>query len=375
MFCPNCGTKCDGMAFCPNCGTKLDSEELGLPPETDSAAAPNNAGAGQYDPGAEQPNAWAAAAPAAPQYTAPQYTAPQYTAPQYTAPAGGSPKSPSGTSPARLAVRSVAVSPLFLIAIIAFTIVSAITVYTEIQTVQQLGQYSSYLGTEGTIMLLAYIVLIICAVLMVVGLWMLYAGAWSHADGRMPQTGLNIIKVVQIVYLVLISALFIYVFIKLIELSSQLSQAGSYYGYSGYSSQLNQAHSILIRAFLFYGALLIILIFYYIGIFRSISSVSWTVVSGRQSGKVSVFVAICCFISALIAFIALVDPSLIAKALYEILGAGSMGGSIDVTSLFGVSSGGTTTVGTINAVAGIIASVCFGITILYYRAKLNAVQN
>ena len=38
MFCPNCGTECNGN-FCPNCGTKLEAPK---PPQTVSAPCQNS---------------------------------------------------------------------------------------------------------------------------------------------------------------------------------------------------------------------------------------------------------------------------------------------------------------------------------------------
>ncbi len=347
------------MAFCPNCGTKLD-EELDTGSVLDETVALSNdssIGSGSVDTEQDyaapvQPNVWGT--------TAPQYAAPQYAPPQPPVKPAVNPNQ----NRARITARNVATSPLFLIATIAFTISSLIGVYSTFQTFGHGMYYGS--DISSVLGLLSSITTLVLSLLMVLGLWLIFGNACAHPDGRMSTAGLTIIKVAQIIIFVFYCIILLAAFIGLI--------AGTSFGtsYRGYHS--STVASAIITAFLLLGAVTALVIIYFCGIFRSLSTAANTIRTDRPSRRVSGFVAVICFIGALFGFISLVislvKPNLLSELIYT-LGESS---AAEVLYEMGIGSiGQMSTVGLINSICAIVANVCFGATIFLYKSKMSAI--
>lgn len=357
MFCPNCGVKNeDGVAFCKNCGTKLGN----IAPVRDQTADQSNIQTDAtiqqpveveqprevFAPTAQQPALAQQAAPAEHATPAAPY-APVVRAAQ-----------PRSNHPVLKTVKDIGASPLFLIAVIAFTaalffnLVSIFTrgsasIYSlnealgrfgidELNgTLYQMNDYLKAIGVFGLIPSAIYLI----------GLWLIFAGAQQRGSAGMPTAGLTTIKVMAIIALV-----FVCIALALSEIVCVLAIIGiagyySYanvlprdYGYDGAENMVSTfATAILVG--LAIGVLIVYVLFivYEAKIISTINAVKSTILTGNPNYKVSGFVAVMNFI---IAFF----------------------------SLFGLFAGGFAAM--LAETCSITALICFGILIFKYKSAM-----
>ncbi len=275
MFCPNCGAQNENEAtFCKNCGAKLAA----------SQGEPQAQPAEAFTPNAAQPQ------------PANSYT--NYA--PYQAPV---PENPViGT------VKRVAASPVFLTAVILFTVSLVMEIISSFAPSNALVSFlydfarENGFGYEMRQFLNEYDFLLeqdvagilfssAPTIVMAVGLWLIYAAAKKPNASGMSSAGLTVAKVMTIISLVLISivtALFAIAFL-------------------GVSVGLNYADGIPDFAFgIVYGIMFVVAvafvlyIVYLAKIIQSLNTVKNTVNSGIASDKVSGFVGVMCYIVGVI---------------------------------------------------------------------------
>ncbi|MFA7637199.1 MAG: zinc ribbon domain-containing protein [Monoglobales bacterium] len=311
MFCTNCGIEnADGSAFCKNCGISLTKTN-----EVTAEAQP------------------AAAAPVS--QPAPVYAAP---APAYNP--------PLSSNPAVNVVKTVASSPLFLTATIAFSlsllfkvlsIFKGIAIFQLVYKLFDLidepipSEFYDALGKINAIgktpVIAGGIFALIPTILVCIGLWNTYAAARNRSSDTMKTSGLTVIKVSMVIKLVAIclSALFVAVLLVLATI-----MAGEYN---------NSAIVVGIIAAAIIAAIAYVLeIYFFAKVLKSINAAKETINSGIAAGRASRFVAVMAFIGS-------------ACALFSIL-----------TSFF-------------TAVATITSLICFGILIFKYNDCLQQIKD
>ncbi len=296
MFCSNCGIEnTDGAAFCKNCGTKIGTV-------------------------------------AAPVYTAPVQAV----------------KAPLSSHPVLNVVKKVASSPLFLVAIIAYSvqilaaIINSTTIgarlemllynlldemggmvpyefYEFVDAISRIGDIPYVLGT---------LIGLIPAILICVGLWITYASARSRLSSGMKTSGLTMIKVITIIQL--IGSCIAVAIIEILLLLAVIGIAATEYA-------PGLAIAILVFLVLVVAATYTLQIIFSAKIIKSINTAKNTVATGVPSDKVSGFVAVWAFVSA-------------AGFLF---------------SLFA---------NFLSSAAAMTALICFGILIFKYKSEMRALM-
>lgn len=283
MFCPKCGTQNnDNSTFCQNCGAVLKQE----------ASAINTV-------------------PAQPQPDAQAYNR-------------ASQKPLRSPYPAINILKNLGTSPVFLFAVIAFTVSLIFSVFALFQTASSVTDlvyqfsyqfdisfdYSQYLDNIESLSYASIIIGMIPKIVAVVGLWLIFAAAAEkQSGGRMATVGLTIMKVLQIISLVLISifaALFLAVIAYIIV---QLSAASRYIYDYRYSL------IIVITTTVFVCAIFALYIVYIAKVITTINTAKKVAVTGIANNKVSIFVAVFNFITAGLSLLALVN----AYSFYNII--------------------------------------------------------
>lgn len=295
MFCKQCGTEnAEGSAFCKNCGINLS-----------------------------QP-------------------APVYAAPTKVA------KPPLSSHPVLNAVKSMASSPLFLVAIIAYSVQilgtimgsTKIGVQVEMLLYDILGRFGGALPYEiyefvdgisriGDIpYILGTLIGLIPAILICVGLWITYSSARNRMSNGMKTSGLTMIKVITIIQLVysciLLALVELLLFLAVIIVAAEAYAPGV-------------AIAILVFAVIVFAAAFVLEIIYLAKVIKSLNAAKRTITTGVPSGSASTFVAVWAFISA-------------ASLLFSLL-ANFLTSAAQMTSL-----------------------ICFGILIFKYNEKMRALM-
>lgn len=341
MFCPNCGVKNeDNVAFCKNCGTKLGN----IPPVNSQNAEPVQPQAEQpVQVGQPQEASAASAEQAAP--------AASYVPAVRSAP-------PRSNNPVLKAVKDLGASPLFLIAVIAFTAAvffnlvsiftrSSASIYSLNEAFGRFGidelngtlyQMKDYLKAIGVFSLIP-------SAIYLIGLWMIFAGAQQRGSAGIPTSGFTIIKVMAIISLVFVCIALalseIMCVLAIIGISGYYSYANVLprdYGYGGAENMVSTfATAILVGVAI--GALIgfVLVIVYEAKIISTINTVKRTVITGNADYKVSGFVAVMNFILAFF-------------------------------SLFGLFAGGFAAL--LSEACSITALICFGILIFKYKSAM-----
>lgn len=307
MFCPKCGTQnSDNSTFCQNCGAALKQE----------AAAINTV-------------------PAQPQPDAQAYNR-------------ASQKPLRSPYPAINILKNLGTSPVFLFAVIAFTVSLIFSIFASFQTASSITDivyqfsyqfdisfdYSQYLDNIESLSYASIIIGMIPKIVAAVGLWLIFAAAAEKTSGgRMSTVGLTIMKVLQIIFLVLVclfAALFLFLIASVIV---QLSVASRYTYEYGYSL------IIVITAAVFVCAIIALYIVYLSKVITTINTAKKVAVTGIANNKVSIFVAVFNFVMAGLSLLTLVN----AYSFSNII-----------------------------AVLGEIASlICFGVVIFNYKSAMT----
>ena len=311
MFCMNCGQPCaDGNKFCEHCGAPL----------LDTTAQP-----------ASQP--------------APQPVQQPYYAP---APAAYAPANPVLDT-----IKRLATSPLFLAATVAqsgmilFTIIAAMagtsgllgSLDTYLSMILRMGGYSSsevsgLLGGVGSLFtgasLGATLVGQLPAILIAVGLWLLYVSAADKSGAPMKTTGLTLVKVSTIISLVVsILVLVVFEFIVI-----GITMAAAKYD-----------DSAIVGGIIVMLALLVVLslgILMNVKTLSTIGTMQKTIQTAQPSDKVSTYVAVISILN----------------------GIGAIIGMLGFGSVLSVLSG----------LCSAVACICFAVFLFQYRDKMRALM-
>ncbi len=304
MFCSKCGTQNDGNSnFCLNCGESLKQEPA------ESAVT----------------------------YQAFSQTNSKTTQSHLRSP-----------YPAINILKNIGASPLFLAGVIAFTlsiIFTAITSFSQTSTLlDQLYEIQSELGLDfnldsyyttifDNVGFITAFISMIPSVITAVGLWLIYAAAAEKKNYGISTVGLTILqvmKIISLVYICIVTALFIGLIVMLIVFTGKLSD---YYFMPDY------VKPIIIAASVFVCATLALCIVYTLKIITTIGSAKKTAITGIANNKASVFVAVMNFILAGLSLFSLINT-------YDFYNVLAVLGS--VTSL-----------------------ICFGIVILNYKNAMT----
>jgi len=260
MFCSNCGIEnAEGSAFCKNCGKPLSAP-----------VAP----ASVYTPPAEAVNP------------------------------------PLSVNPVLSAVKKVASSPLFLVAIIAYsvqilaTIVNSTSIgakvemflYSMLDEIGYAAPYEFYeivdaISRIGDIpYVVGTIIGLIPTILICVGLWKTYSSAASRASDTMKTSGLTMIKVVTIIQLVWVCIGLAVVELLLMLIVVAVAAANIY--------ESGIIIAVLVFMVIIFAAAFVLDIIYLAKIIKSINTAKNSISTGIPSDKVSSFVAVWTFIGA-----------------------------------------------------------------------------
>lgn len=199
------------------------------------------------------------------------------------------------THPVVNAVKTVGSSPLFLIAVIAYT---AQTVLSAIgMTMGNAESFAHFMnalgtlgqpGTTGAFLNVNFVSPI--SILLIIGLWMIFAAAANSQSDTMSTAGLTMIKVVMIITLVLfciVAAMALLLLLLGVGIAAAMEEAFA-------------APAIIIAVLVVAAAFVI---FYVAKIIQSIDSVKHTIATGQPSNRVSVFIGVLCIINGGITFL------------------------------------------------------------------------
>lgn len=304
MFCKHCGTEnAEGAAFCKNCGTNISQ--------------------------------------ATPVQAAPTYTAPVYMAPVVKV------KPPLSSHPVLNVVKQIASSPLFLVAIIAFSLNLLVSLfaltnignsftYMLYEVLDEFGRAVPYevyefidqISDVGSAVFGVFgIIALIPSIIVCIGLWMTYGSAVSRVSDGMKTAGLTMIKVVVIIELVSYCVLLTLVDFLLIFGIVASAMSPEYIA--------GALVALFVILLIVVTALLVLDIVYLAKIVKSINTAKNTIITGEPSDDISGFVAVWTFVKAGALLFSLIT-SFLASAL-------------SMTSL-----------------------ICFGILMFKYKNKMSA---
>lgn len=312
MICSKCGNYTpDGFNVCSVCGALLEAPTPQQPVQQQPVQQP------------VQP-----AAPVAPPPVA-------YVAPPVN--------SPLSTHPVLNTLKTLGSSPLLLVAIIAF---SAALVFSLINAFVTPAIDLSALGLSGlgyaayelrevldilnTVIIVFTVIGMIPSILMALGMWLTYAAASNRQDNGMKTTGLTLVQTGTIITMVTTILLLGILSIVALVLAAAASEV--YY----------MEDTVPLFIGLFFGLLigLALCIVYYVFVLNAIKSVKTTAKTGVPTIKAIMFVAVLAII-------------------------GGAGNFISVFSADGV-------VGVISSLLSATANILFGVVLLSYRSKMQA---
>lgn len=305
MICPQCGRETSGK-FCPFCGAKLNTE----------AAAPQAA-----NPVNQQNREYASNQPYNPGFAYNQNQNPGYAPNQGympnrpATPYQGAPAGALGQSPAIQALRKVATSPAFLLALLLYTVGFLFSTYINIKN---LGIYFDYLdyykrsSLQGQIIgnIVGTFLSILLSVATVTALWSIFASAANKTKERIGTGGLTFFKVIYIIGLVFVSLALVLIVVLMIMLitSKRYSEF--------FQTSVNQLNNILVRAgyqfpsvssdlrtflYIFLGVMILVVILgliYMAKIIKSINTAKRVIRTGMPDDRVSVFVGVFTILAA-----------------------------------------------------------------------------
>ncbi len=320
MYCPNCGAQNeDGTRFCAQCGSSL-----GVSSDAETAQS----GSTESQP-YENPT--------------PAYTQP----PMYAQPT---------VPPVITALKRLGTSPLFLTAVIAYSVtafLSLISVFTLktalLDTLYNLSyrygidiRYDFVQGFSVGSVFGSFLGMI-PVLLFVAAMWMMYASAADRNAPYIKTSGLTIIKVLTVISLV---ALCIGAAVVLVFMLIGIFGLGAARGYDDGFGVAAVSGSIIFAAVFFIILIVFVLgILYYAKLNKTLGIMRSTVTSGTVTGLASSYVAVITVIGAVLSFI------------------GAFGNFVTAGALAGISS-----------IASAVASFCFGLFLFRYNDTVRALM-
>lgn len=323
-FCSACGSQVDDHAkFCPVCGAPME-----FPQQT-----PTTVNAQPPEPPITEETANARYASGDPGYGGYRPEAPAYRAPM---PAFGSSEAakPDRGAGVREAIRSSGATPLTLILAILLSVtllISLITLFdrgTMLDTLSGIGAISDDLGdafeeigdiaeTGSILSIMMGLLISAPAILIVIGLWVVFGSMQNRGRNPIPSGGLTLIKVALIIKLVLFAVFGGIVLIILMRAAIAVREvARSYNYYGGYyrRSAASSASGTLWLVFSMMVAVFVLVIVFYAKAIKSVGAAKQACF-GYITGGLSMYVAVMCFLWAsvqLVAFFILMEANSIA---------------------------------------------------------------
>ncbi len=278
-------------------------------------------------------------------------------------------------------LRRLGRSPVFLIAVIAFTAFAVLMAVLNISLIdvadtiereirRSEGANAIPYGLLVTISTVGTAVTILLIGLTAAGMWITLAAAAKNAEGRRTTAGLTIIKVVTIIVLVLFCLMSAAMLIALLagrESWIELFRSLAEYSDSGTDAKeiASIVYPILLGAF---AVSTILTILYFAGILRTIGTMRRTMRSGIPDKRVSLYVAVMNFLLAL-NYAAV--PILTKYGLDWTMEQAEVeeGSAAEVIRLLGLDSVSSLSVAGA-AVLG-LSLICFGIFLFQYWSKMK----
>ena len=345
-FCPKCGRKNESFgAFCAGCGASLASKPAEAPPQTNAyttTVQPQSAPQSAPDPTYQQSTNTASPH----QQTAYQRSAgtATYTAPAYE------PSATTMVNPVFAFLKSFAMSPLFLIAIGAFSLSvfitfignliatsSAFDMARSILDMAGLGNVGLFDGvydmmeTLESSVVIGVLIGMAPQVLTVVGMWMVFANIYnSRREEDLQCSGFSLIRVIKVIYRVLmwIALIGIEVLLFLVVLGTS-------------SSDSSVAGIVILRIMAVLGALMYFFIYYYNKIIDMLDNFIYVI-----NTRLPVFGGI-----TFVAVVSIIVGSL--NALNAISSADVLGG-----------------MNTVGLLASGAANICFGVVLFRFNSEI-----
>ena len=275
MFCPNCGTTHDEHSvFCIQCGSRLCAE----PPQPAQQPVPSEA--------AVQP-------------------------PYSPVPSGGPASVP--VHPVIGEVRRLASSPLFLVAVIALTASAVLQVFSAALgggMAEWMSELMAELDMDMPVMMASGLTAssvvgtlagMIPQILVIIGLWITYASAADRRTPFMKSSGLSLVKgavMAEMIVAMVILGLCVLAMILLMVLGA-VGQSVEDISYTADEEMALGMVTVVAGILLvILGGVIAFLAVYYAKIIKSVKAAVNTLNTGVPSSKVSVFVAVMCFIGA-----------------------------------------------------------------------------
>lgn len=365
MICPNCGRETSGK-FCPNCGTKLNAEPA-EPRPNDPAAVPDQSYA-PIQSYAPRQSDYTDPAPSQDYAGNPSYVPSSQAASYQTAPVGA-----LGQTPAIQMLRKIATSPVYLLAVLFFSLSLVFTVYINVKNIiasfDAMDYYKSRaMESELISPVVSSFVTVLLNLLIVIALWSMFVSAAAKNKERMSTGGLTFFQVLYGFYMTaaILALGFVLVLLVMLIVSDQYSSffqdAVNELNYlvnrSGYEFP---SMNVTLRVFLyiFLGSLLVGLTLaavYFVKLFKTLATAKRVIRTGAPDDRVSVFVGVITILGAVFTLISGVEA---LTAPHEIMQLMSV--SRTAAILYGVSL-------LLNAVA----SACFALTLFRFRGGMRS---
>ena len=304
-ICPRCNAECeDKVIFCISCGLKFEKPENTEPiepkeaqPQIIQSEPPPPQIIFQSEPPAQP----------LPQYQPPsqQQYQPQ-PPPQYQQPAYGyAQPAPYPQTPATDLLKRASSSPLFLVFVLAYSILVALQLFKLVTT--------NYGGdmTLAVVLIVAYSIGWLLSALTALGLWLHFSAAKSKKIPGMKTSGLALVKVCTIITFVFVCIGMGLIFIALLLLLVTTLSAGALVdgisGLFGYNIGISSIGPVIVCIIgIVYLIAVIFVIIYYAKIFKSIRAVSTCAETGSANYKLSSFVPVANFLMVLFYLLSIV---------------------------------------------------------------------
>ena len=377
MICPRCGRETTGK-FCPSCGTKLNVEAT-EPRQPDPAGIPNQAyvpkQSAYTDPASNESYASNQGYASNQAYASNQgyVSNPSYAPSSQMSGYQAAPVGALGQPPAIQMLRKVATSPVFLLAILMYTLSNLFSVflnakglanYFEILDYYKGSRYESQIVSS----IVSGFVSILLALAIIIALWSIYAAAASKTKNRPGTGGLTFFKVLYVIYLIGAILCLILVLVLLVMLIASKKYSDFF------QDAVKQIKDLLMQAgyefpdidvalrtfrYIFLGTILvtmILLVIYFAKIIKSLNTAKRVIKTGMPDDRVSVFVGVMTILSAI--------GSLIS-------GIGVFNNVYEYAYDLGVSRGLTICYGIMMLVSA-VSTFFFALTLFRFRAGMRS---
>ena len=265
----------------------------------------------------------------------------------------------------RATAKKVGSSPLFLAAIICFTLMQVLDLFSLVSAGNIFETYNEIFAEFGADtldlsapLLVLGIIGMIPGILIAIGLWITYSTCASRKT-KVNTSGLTMIFVVNLVQLVLSCLILLVVLLFTIIALPE----SNYYNYSFIEASVLKPvlTALLITVLIFFAFVLV----YYITVCTTISNVRSTLKTGVPNKRASRFVAIMCYIGG---------GLLILSGIGDLLGAGitTLDGFYDDSLPYILPS--DYFLSGISTLLTATAQILFGILIFSYRNKMAALE-